>query len=112
MCCLGDQRAHLGFAVGGRADLQSADARGERLDQPVGGLLADRNRNRDRHAALAGRAVAGAHQRVGRLVDVGVGHDDHVVLGAAERLDALPVSGAGPVDIFGDRGRADEATPP
>ena len=75
----------------------------------VGRLLADRDGDRDRHAALAGRAVAGAHQGVDGLVHVGVGHDDHVVLGAAERLDALTGRGAARVDVLGDRRRADEA---
>jgi hypothetical protein len=106
---LGDQRPHLGVRIGRRADLQRAHPRRQRLDQLVGGLLAHRHRHRNRHAALAGRAVAGAHQRVGRLVHVGVGHHDHVVLGAAERLHALAVVRAGPVDVLGDRRRADEA---
>ncbi len=43
------------------------------------------------------------------LVEVGVGHDDPVILGAAERLHALPVRGPARVDIMGDVGRADEA---
>ena len=104
----GDQRPHLGVGVGRGADLEGAHARGERGDQPVGGLLANGNGDGNRHAALAGRAVAGAHQRVGGLVHIGVGHDDHVVLGAAQRLHPFPVLGAGAVDVFGDRGGADE----
>ena len=48
--------------------------------------------DRDRHAALAGRAVGGADQRVDGLVEVGVGHHHHVVLGAAQRLHALAVA--------------------
>ena len=93
----------------GRADLQRLDLRDELLDQPVRGLLADRHRHRDRHAALAGRAVGRAHQRADRHVDVGVGHDDRVVLRAAERLHALSVRGAGRIDVARDRRRADEA---
>jgi hypothetical protein len=70
----------------------------------VGGLLADRHRHGHRHAALAGRAVGGADQRFDRLVQVGVGHDDAVVLGAAHGLDALPVARVpGRIDVFGDR---------
>ena len=38
---------------------------------------------------LAGRAVTGADQRVDRLIHVGIGHDDHVVLGAAEALERV-----------------------
>ena len=70
------------------------DPRNELFDQDIGGLLADRHSHRHRHAALAGRTVPGADQRVDRLVHVGVGHDDHVVLGAAEALHALAVSAA------------------
>ena len=79
------------------------------FDQDVGGLLADRHRDRHRHAALAGRAVARADQRIDRLVHVGVRHHDHVVLGAAEALHALAVRGAGRIDVFGDGRGADEA---
>jgi hypothetical protein len=46
---------------------------------------------RDGHAALAGRAVAGADRGVGGQLHVGVGQHDHVVLGAAQRLHALAV---------------------
>ena len=104
-----DHRAVVGLRVGGGADLEALDARDELLHQHVGGLLADRHRDRDRHAALAGRAVAGADQRIDRLVHVGVRHHDHVVLGAAEALHALAVRAAGRIDVFGDRRRADEA---
>jgi hypothetical protein len=54
------------------------------------GDVADRDDDRDRHAALAGRAVAGADRGVGGHVEVGVGQHDHVVLRAAERLHRLP----------------------
>ena len=67
------------------------------------------DQHRDRHAALPGRAVAGADSGVGSHVDVGVGQHDHVVLRPAERLDALAVRGRGLVDVPGDRRRADEA---
>jgi hypothetical protein len=46
------------------------------------------NGDRYRHATLSGRAVGGAHDRVDRLVEIGVRHDDHVVLRAAERLES------------------------
>jgi hypothetical protein len=73
------------------------------------GHVAHQHRHRDRHAALAGRAVARADQRVDRLVDVGVGHHHHVVLRAAQGLHALAVARAGLVDVVGDRRGADEA---
>ncbi len=70
--------------------------------------LADGDGDGDGHAALAGGAVGGADEGVGGLVEVGVGHDDHVVLCAAEGLDALAVFGAGGVDVLGDGRGADE----
>ena len=105
----GDHGAVVGLVVGGRPDPQGFDPRDQLLEQSVGGLLADRHRHRDRHAALAGRAVAGADQRIDRLVHVRIGHHDHVILGAAEALHALAVGGAGCVDVFRDRRGADEA---
>ena len=86
----GDERPHLGLGIGAGADLQRAHPRHQLVHQPVADP-ADRDRDRHRHAALAGRAVGGAHQRVDRLVEIGVGHHDHVVLGAAQRLHALAV---------------------
>ena len=83
-------------ASGVGADLQLLDAGHQLFDQPVGGLVAHRHRHRNRHAAFARRAVAGADQRVGRLIHIGVGHDDHVVLGAAKALHALAVGTAVP----------------
>ena len=76
-------------------------------DDPVGHVT-DQHRHADRHAALAGRAIGGADQRVDRLLDVGVGHHHHVVLRAAQRLHALAVVRAGLVDVLGDRGRSDK----
>jgi hypothetical protein len=89
-------------------DLQRLRALGELRDDAVGGL-ADQHCDADRHAALAGRAVRRADQRIDGLVEVGVGHHDHVVLRAAERLHALAVARAGLVDVLRDRRRADEA---
>ena len=85
-----------------------AGAFGDLGDQVVGDR-ADRDGGRDRHAAFAGRAEAGVDHRVGGQVQVGVGQDHRVVLGAAEGLHALAVRGAGLVDVLGDRGGADEA---
>ena len=97
------------FGVGRDADAQALDRRDQLLAKRVGGLVADRHDDRQRHAALAGRAESGAGEIVDDLVEVGVGHDDAVVLGAAERLDALVVRRAARVDILRDVGRADEA---
>jgi hypothetical protein len=55
------------------------------------------------------RSPAEPNEVVDDLVEVGVGHDDAMVLGASERLHALAVRGAARVDILSDVGRADEA---
>ena len=87
---------------------ERADSLRELLDELVGDV-ADGDGDRDRHAALAGRAVARADERVGGLVEIGVGHHDQVVLRAAERLHALAVPRAVRIDVLGDGRRADEA---
>ena len=51
--------------------------------------LPDGDDDRAGHAALAGGAERAAEDAADGLVDHRVGHDDHVVLGAAERLNAL-----------------------
>ena len=78
-----------------------------RLDEPVG-HVADGDEHRHGHAALAGRAVGGRDRRIRGAVEVGVGHDDHVVLRAAEGLHALAVRRGALVDRLGDGRRADE----
>src|SRR5947199_3367255 len=61
-----------------------------------------------REAAFSGAAVKRLGDDVDRPVPVGVGHHDHEILGAAERLDALArVSRATPYRP-GDRRRSDE----
>ena len=89
-------------------DLELAHALAHPRQQAIGDV-ADGDEDRDRHAALAGRAVGGADRRIGREIQVGVGQDDHVVLRAAERLHALAVPRAGLVDVPRDRRRPDEA---
>lgn len=85
----------------------SARALGQARHQPVG-HPAHRHRHRDRHAALAGRAVGCADQRVDRLVEVGIGHHHQVVLGAAQGLHALAAPGAFRINVLGDRRAADK----
>ena len=103
----GDQRAHFGVAVHAVLDHQGLDARDQAFDYLVG-HVAHRHGHRDGHAAFAGRAVGRAHQGVGDLIQVGIGHHHQVVLGAAQGLHALAAAGAFGVDVFGDGGRADE----
>ena len=106
---LAHERTHLGIAVRAGADLDLLDLGLQRFDQRVARLVAHRDRHRDRHAALAGGAIGGAHQRIRGHVEIGVGQHDGVVLGAAERLHPFAVGAARGIDIFGDRGGADEA---
>ena len=102
----GPSSASLFHAV---AHLQACDALLEFAEEVVGGRVADGDGDGDRHAALACRAVRGADESVGGLIEIGIGHDDHVVFCAAERLHALAVLCAFAVDVLGDGGRADEA---
>src|SRR5258708_27111419 len=56
----GHQRTIVGGWIDRSSDLQGLDARNEVLHQPVARGLADGHRDRDRHAAFAGRTIAGA----------------------------------------------------
>ena len=105
---LGDQRTVVGLGVQAVSDAQVVDPLDQPGAQPIRGLIADRHRDADRHATFARAAVAGADQRVDGLVEVGVGHHDHVVLGAAEALRTLAGRRGGRVDVVGDVGAADE----
>src|SRR5690606_24335042 len=86
-----DDRAVVGLIIGRDADPQGRDFSDQTLAQFIGGLLADRNDDRQSHAALARRAIGRARQVLDDLFQIGVGHDDAVVLGAAHGLDAFPV---------------------
>jgi hypothetical protein len=103
-----DDGTHLGREVGAVEHLQRLGALDELGDHLVR-HVAHQHRHADRHAALAGRAVARADKRIHRLVDVRIGHDHHVVLRAAQRLHALAVVGAGFIDVVGNGRGADEA---
>ena len=105
----GDERTHLGFGVGAGSNLQRAHLGLEPGDQGVRRLLADGDSHRDRHAALAGGAIGRTHQRIDRLVHVGIRHDDHVVLGTTQCLAALAGARRSLIDVAGNGRRADEA---
>ncbi|MND91836.1 hypothetical protein D3C80_839750 [compost metagenome] len=104
-----DQWAHFGLRVATRADLQGTHSRCEAFDQRIGGRIAHRDSNGNRHAAFTRSAIGCAHQSVDRFVEVGVRHHHHMVFRAAQRLHALTVGRAGGVDIAGDGRGADEA---
>jgi len=93
-----DQRPHLGVRPQAVADAQLPCALGQLRHQRLR-AVAHQDRHRNGHAALAGRAVRRADQRIDRLLEVRVGHHDHVILGPAERLHALARLGAAPVDV-------------
>jgi len=95
--------------VGRDADAQRRDRGKQLVTQTLGGFLADGDDDGQRHAALARRTEGGARQIVDHLVEIGVGHDDAVVLRAAHRLDALARRDAAIVDVMRDVGRTDEA---
>jgi hypothetical protein len=103
-----DERAHLRLGVHPVADLDLREPLADRRHERVG-HVPDRHDLRHGHAALAGRAVARAHRRVGGHVDVRVRQHDHVVLRASERLHALAVLRPALVDVARNRRRADEA---
>lgn len=103
----GDERAHRGGFVGAVADGELLHALGDLLDERVG-HLANGDEDGDRHAALARGAVRGGDGGVSGAVEFGVGHDDHVVLRAAECLNPLALARCSLVDVLGDGGGADE----
>ncbi len=57
-------------------------------------VMPDRHDDRQRHAAFARRTEGGAGEIADHGIEIGIGHDDGVVLGAAHRLDALVVGPA------------------
>ena len=69
---------------------------------------ADCNGDASRHAALARTTVRSCRHALNGLVDLGVWHDDHVVLRAASRLDSLAGAGTGFVNRLRDRRRTNE----
>src|ERR1035437_9639521 len=62
-----------------------------------------------RASTLASGAESGANDGFDGLRHIGVGHDDEVILGAAQGLHALAFGGGGAVDVLRHRGGADEA---
>ena len=104
-----DHRAVMRLGIGRDTDAQGLDCGNELLAQAIGGFVADRYDHGKSHAALARRAEGCSGEVVDDLIEVGVGHDDAVVLGAAECLDPLVVRGPARVDVLRDVAAADEA---
>lgn len=89
------------------ADRERAGPFGDLVDERVGGVT-DGHDDRQRHAALARRTEGARDDVLGREVEVRVRHDDGVVVGAAEGLDALAVGGADARDDLRHRCRSHE----
>jgi hypothetical protein len=104
-----DQRSIIGLRVVRRTNFQAFDSRNQFFDKNVSCFFADGNCDRNRHAALAGGAIACTDQSIDGLVDIGIGHHNHMVLRTAEALNAFAVGASGRIDVLGDRRRADEA---
>nr|GEU28076.1 hypothetical protein [Tanacetum cinerariifolium] len=104
----GHDGPHFGIRRHAVAHFQCSRALCQCIDDLVAGV-AHRHHHRDGHAALAGRAECCAHQGVHRHVHVGVGHYDHVILGAAQSLHALARRAAARINVFGNRRAADKA---
>src|SRR4029077_1883253 len=100
----GNERSIVGLRVAGWSDLQAFDARNEFLDEDVCSLLADGHCHGYRHATLPGCTITCTDQSIDGLIHVRVRHDDHVVLGAAEALNAFAVGAAGGINVFRDGG--------
>ena len=104
----GHDGAHLGGEVGAVQHLQRLGAF-QQLGHDLVGHIAHQHRHTDRHTTFTRRAVARTDQRVHHLVDVGIGHDHHVVLRAAQRLHTFAVARTSLVDVVGNGRGADEA---
>ena len=96
----------LGTSVS-RAHFHSSGGLAEPIDQRIGDL-ADRYRDAACHAALARTTKRRELERAHSLVEIGIGHDDQMVFGAARRLHSLAVLRSRRIDVAGDRRRADK----
>ena len=102
-----DYRAEFGLRIDARAHGERFGLLRQRPDEVIGdGPHAHGDAAGE--AALARAAEGGAdHVRHGGF-EIGVVHDDEMVLGAPQRLHPLPLRGGLPVDGAGDAGRSDE----
>jgi hypothetical protein len=58
----------------------------------------------DGHATLTSRTISGTDERVDRLVNVCIGHDNHVIFGATQSLHAFAVPSTVFVQAVGNGG--------
>ena len=99
-------RAHVHTGIETGTDLKPLDPLLDERAEPVGGV-ADPDHQGLGHAALPRRAVPGRHRRVGRELHVGVGQDEHRILGRGVAPTRLPGQ-CRSRRRSGQRGRADE----
>src|SRR3546814_1967715 len=89
------------------ADAQICDRGQQCLAEAIGSLVAHEHDHRERHATLARTAESGAGKIVHDGIEIGVGHDNAVVLGATHRLHALAACGSAAIDVMRDIETAD-----
>ena len=70
--------------------------------------VAHGNQYAARQTALARRAESRTDDGFDGLGHIGIGHHHHVILRAAQSLDAFPFGGSGRIDVLGDGRRTDE----
>jgi hypothetical protein len=104
----GDERSHLGAVQVSGTDDQVCHPLANPGYQPVCGVTHGHN-HRDGHASLTRRTEPGRDGSIGRQFHVGVGQDNHVVLGAPQSLDSLAVLRTPLPDRPGHGRGADEA---
>ena len=104
-----NERAHLRFFLERTADDELRDARLQARDEGICRRIADGDDDGERHTPFARGAVRRTHERVGRRVEIGIGHHDRVIFRATHRLHALAVCRGGRVDVLRNRRRTDEA---
>src|SRR5690606_14455845 len=71
--------------------------------------VAHQNGYRGGHATFAGRTIGCPNQGVYRALDVGVGHDNHVIFSTAQGLYTLAKMCAAFVDVLCNGSRTDKA---
>ena len=104
---LGHDRAHLGGQIHAVQHFKGLGAR-QQFGHQSFGHVAHQYSHTDGHTAFASGTVSGTNQGVDGLVDIGIGHHHHVVLGAAQCLHAFAVVGAGFIDVIGNGRGADK----
>src|SRR5215212_7889244 len=102
-----DDGGELRSFLAAGADFHGSGGLLESLDQVVSDP-ANGHENAAGEAPLPGVAVGRAYDVGNGLLEDGVGHHDHRVLGAGERLHPLAVGRPRPVDVLGHRLASDE----